>query len=290
MLEPGRYYSVANTNYRYGFNGKENDIDIENGMQDYGMRIYDGRLGRFLSVDPLSNKYPELTPYQFASNRPIEGIDLDGSEYKTTGKYFSSPEGVYRVDTKIELAIINSSKVIKDVKTIENYKTSIKSTIEHDQSGGIGTKNDPIVTTKVELTNHATIKINLVDATIDKNGLAITGYTYGGIGKTQKNKTDVAITLDGTPRTQEAVGRTASHEQGHVGGLRHPFDSKEKETDLGASAGPLPTWENNLMNSYGGSSKNINAPDYNPIPSTAGHAITPQQRATITNTVKKQTN
>ena len=80
MLEPGRNYSVANTNYRYGFNGKENDNDIENGMQDYGMRIYDGRLGRFLSVDPITKKFPMLTPYQFASNRPIQGVDFDGKE------------------------------------------------------------------------------------------------------------------------------------------------------------------------------------------------------------------
>ena len=81
MLMPGRKYSIANTNYRYGFNGKENDKDIENGVQDYGMRIYDGRLGRFLSDDPITKKYPELTPYQFSSNRPIAGVDLDGLEF-----------------------------------------------------------------------------------------------------------------------------------------------------------------------------------------------------------------
>ena len=33
-----------------------------------------------MSVDPLIRKYPELTPYQFASNTPIGGIDLDGLE------------------------------------------------------------------------------------------------------------------------------------------------------------------------------------------------------------------
>lgn len=44
------------------------------------MRIYDPRLGRFLSVDPLTAKYPELTPYQFASNNPIWNIDIDGLE------------------------------------------------------------------------------------------------------------------------------------------------------------------------------------------------------------------
>jgi RHS repeat-associated protein len=81
MQLPGRKYSIANMNYRYGFNGKENDNDIGNGAQDYGMRIYDGRLVRFLSVDPITIKYPYLTPYQFASNCPISGVDIDGLEY-----------------------------------------------------------------------------------------------------------------------------------------------------------------------------------------------------------------
>lgn len=76
MQMPGRY---ANDGYRYGFNGKENDQ--ETGWQDYGMRMYNPKLGRFFTVDPIARLYPELTPYQFASNRPIDGIDLDGLEY-----------------------------------------------------------------------------------------------------------------------------------------------------------------------------------------------------------------
>jgi len=44
------------------------------------MRIYVGRLGKFLSVDPISMEYPELSPYQFASNTPIWAIDIDGLE------------------------------------------------------------------------------------------------------------------------------------------------------------------------------------------------------------------
>jgi len=68
--------------YRYGFNGKENDNEVkgQGNQQDYGMRIYDPRIGKFLSVDPITNQYPELTPYQFASNTPIQAIDLDGQE------------------------------------------------------------------------------------------------------------------------------------------------------------------------------------------------------------------
>ncbi|MBC7388115.1 MAG: hypothetical protein H7329_02795 [Opitutaceae bacterium] len=85
MQMPGRKYNTVN--YRYGFNGKEDDHDITNGGQDYGMRIYDKRLGRFLSVDPITQKFPELTPYQFASNRPIDGVDLDGLEYRSAADW-----------------------------------------------------------------------------------------------------------------------------------------------------------------------------------------------------------
>jgi len=78
---PGRTYS-ASSSYRYGFNGKENDNEVkgDGNQYDYGFRIYDSRIGRFLSVDPLIDKYPELTPYQFSSNSPIANVDVDGQE------------------------------------------------------------------------------------------------------------------------------------------------------------------------------------------------------------------
>ncbi len=82
MLQNNRSYTAGTAKYRYGFNGKENDSSINgNGVDyDYGFRIYDARVGKFLSVDPLTAKYPELTPYQFASNKPINSIDQDGLE------------------------------------------------------------------------------------------------------------------------------------------------------------------------------------------------------------------
>jgi RHS repeat-associated protein len=81
MPMPSRNFTATNA-YRYGFNGKENDNEVKGtgNEQDYGMRIYDPRVGRFLSVDPITKSYPWLTPYQFASNTPIQAIDLDGKE------------------------------------------------------------------------------------------------------------------------------------------------------------------------------------------------------------------
>lgn len=68
--------------YRYGFNGKEKDPETsgEGNQYDYGFRIYNPRIARFLSVDPLTKDYPWYTPYQFAGNTPIQAKDLDGLE------------------------------------------------------------------------------------------------------------------------------------------------------------------------------------------------------------------
>jgi RHS repeat-associated protein len=79
----------AQGDYRYNFNGKE--FDDETGTQDYGMRIYNPGIGKFLSVDPLAPDYPELTPYQFASNSPISNIDVDGLE--SAGAIVPAPDG-----------------------------------------------------------------------------------------------------------------------------------------------------------------------------------------------------
>ncbi len=90
MLQPGRKYD-AGSGYRYGFNGKEMDNEVKGSenQYDYGFRIYDPRLSRFLSVDPLTKSYPWYTPYQFAGNKPIIAIDLDGlEEYIVTTQHF----------------------------------------------------------------------------------------------------------------------------------------------------------------------------------------------------------
>lgn len=80
--------------YRYTFNGKENDWEAKGwqNQQDYGMRIYDPRIAKFLSVDPIANQYPWYTPYQFAGNTPIQAIDLDGLEPAKSYSWRDNPK------------------------------------------------------------------------------------------------------------------------------------------------------------------------------------------------------
>jgi RHS repeat-associated protein len=77
---PGRQFNAGN--YRYGFQNQEMDNEIKGTGNSYNFkyRVYDARLGKFLSVDPLSKSYPWNSPYAFAENDVIRAIDLEGLE------------------------------------------------------------------------------------------------------------------------------------------------------------------------------------------------------------------
>lgn len=83
MVMPGRNWQAGTASaYGFGFNGKLKDDDVSGygNIYDYGFRIYNSRIGKFLSVDPLFESYPYYSSYQFAGNKPIWCIDLDGLE------------------------------------------------------------------------------------------------------------------------------------------------------------------------------------------------------------------
>lgn len=62
------------------YNDKELWDEGELNWYDYGFRNYDPQIGRFIQLDPLTNFYTTLSPYQYASCDPIMNIDIDGLE------------------------------------------------------------------------------------------------------------------------------------------------------------------------------------------------------------------
>ena len=80
MLQPGR--TISTTESPLGFNGQRMDNEVHNSsgtIYDFGARIYDSRLGRFLSRDPKADEFPWMSPYVFAANNPIKNIDVYGA-------------------------------------------------------------------------------------------------------------------------------------------------------------------------------------------------------------------
>jgi RHS repeat-associated protein len=70
------------SSYRYGFNGQERTDELKGAGNHYTAQFweYDPRLGRRWNVDPLAHKFPNISPYAFVENNPINLIDPDGRE------------------------------------------------------------------------------------------------------------------------------------------------------------------------------------------------------------------
>jgi len=99
--------------YRYGFNGMEKDSENNSGAYDFGSRIYDARLGKWVSLDPYWKQYPKLSSYCFVNNGPIYFIDVEG-------KYFVGTNGE-KVTVKIESGkIVLGENATNDIITMAN--------------------------------------------------------------------------------------------------------------------------------------------------------------------------
>ncbi|MBL0192235.1 MAG: hypothetical protein IPQ18_13045 [Saprospiraceae bacterium] len=60
----------------YTFTGKEKD-DLT-GLQYFGARYYDSRISIWYGVDPMAEKYPQYTPFNYTLDNPISLVDPDG--------------------------------------------------------------------------------------------------------------------------------------------------------------------------------------------------------------------
>ena len=66
---------------RHLYNGKELDIDFGLNVYFYGARLHDPAIGRFTTLDPISDRFAWVSTYNYAENRPVNGIDLHGLQF-----------------------------------------------------------------------------------------------------------------------------------------------------------------------------------------------------------------
>ena len=73
-----RAVNTADANDKYKFTEKERDKETD--YDYFGARYYDSDLSRWLSADPLADKYAGWSPYNYGLNNPLRNIDPDGKD------------------------------------------------------------------------------------------------------------------------------------------------------------------------------------------------------------------
>ena len=93
-----------NTEYseRFRFTGKERDA--ETGYDYFGARYYSSSLGIWLSVDPMSDKYPSLSPYVYCADNPMRLVDLEGCKWDSAAIIFVEK---YKEEVNLRIGYIN---------------------------------------------------------------------------------------------------------------------------------------------------------------------------------------
>ncbi|NMC37147.1 MAG: hypothetical protein GYA41_02355 [Bacteroidales bacterium] len=91
--------STTISDNRYLFNSKELQNNLLGGINldiyDYQTRFYDPQIGRFTTIDPLSESSRRWSPYNYTLNNPIRFIDPDGMAVEMPNDYFDIYTGDY---------------------------------------------------------------------------------------------------------------------------------------------------------------------------------------------------
>jgi RHS repeat-associated protein len=106
LTMPSRSY-LSGAAAKEGFTGKERDS--ESGLDYFGARYYMSAIGRWTSVDPLAEEFPEWSPYSYAFDNPVRFVDPNGADpcvYE--GK--DDADGAYCLP---EIVVVAESKYLK---------------------------------------------------------------------------------------------------------------------------------------------------------------------------------
>jgi RHS repeat-associated protein len=223
--------------YRYGFNGKEKQDDISSDDHNFGARIYDGRLGRWWSVDPLFAKYTSMSPYCFGGNNPELNIDYDGKDWGVS--VTRDKKGTLHIDFTFSAAVLNSSGKVTAAQTQQfanNMRKQMEEVFYKRYKADDGSAIQVSMTADIRVIDKRSdlnSKEHLVEISDTKIIDRVYAYCSDLSGNAKLGDKGVMVNSNYIKDLLSNAINVIVHEIGHTGWLFHPdLDEGEKATKI----------------------------------------------------------
>jgi len=229
---PGRKF-VSGEEYRFGFNGVEQEDEVSEGSYTTTYRSLDTRVGRWRSVDPV--KHHSMSPYNSMDNNPISGYDPDGRDTRVKKK---KRKGKEHIEIRYRGVIIDKTDKGLSRSEIRKIRNEIKAQLKKSFSGESGDRTwDIKVKLRIGKSSRKFRRKNSKGQSVRESTITLAneGYQYGEKdteklssrgGMSLNNGYDAFVSLGPASSPASARGMTASvktavHEAGHTMGLPH---------------------------------------------------------------------
>ena len=120
--------SLIDQSNRYRYNGKEEQTTFGTPYSDYGARQYSSASGRWLTVDPLAEKYYGISPYAFCGNNPVNFVDPDGESWGKAAKVVKKVYKAAKAGNKVSVKGILKSEAL-------DIADNVRTLFDSDASG-----------------------------------------------------------------------------------------------------------------------------------------------------------
>ena len=208
----------------YTFSAKEKDA--ETGYSYFGSRYYNSDLSIWLIVDPMSDKYPSLSPYTYCANNPVKLVDPNGEEVvnvheklmndaqdevnnltKELSQYKKGSKEYRMINQKLTKAQHDLDRETKNYNAVNQAIDDFKSkmSVEFEEIDNL-TYGDDIINVYVSIKNFGGPDM-MGQCDINHDGFNLDNSKLGLTGK------GVLVNLNGG---YPKLGKTLAHEFGHV--------------------------------------------------------------------------